>query len=426
MQLSVFSLLFANLYSAHATVNADSLTLSNSAYTQSATETVTATTPSIEQTYLGSSTSDSMSVIASLVSAPVGNTCLPYLKLIDSSNARIQVTLGTDISIGSRINPNTDVYAIPVSTSSLVRAKYQVYLSCNGLTPPSINGTYVVRLTPRSTSPNIVNSTALTLTLTVVNGNQNLSDSFTLPVTTQTSPNQTILETSSSVSFPINFSFTSVANSDGISLTAALVSAPTGSTVLPYLKLGSSTNANILNSIGIPVNVGDSIDPNTTALLRGTTPNVLTTVGFYLYLSGTSGQLPVKVGTYVIRIHPVVASGSDNLTSGDQTIQMYVTNVPVVAISALNNLKKGIATNISYSIQMSGIDIPGKITWYANGRKIPGCINKSFTSGSLICSWKPPVQGGVTLKAIVTPTDSTYGVAVKEWGVGVGRRSNNR
>jgi hypothetical protein len=48
----------------------------------------------------------------------------------------------------------------------------------------------------------------------------------------------------------------------------------------------------------------------------------------------------------------------------------------------------------------------GKVTFYANGKKIPGCINISTTGASpftATCAWRPAIHNSVALKATFKP-----------------------
>lgn len=47
----------------------------------------------------------------------------------------------------------------------------------------------------------------------------------------------------------------------------------------------------------------------------------------------------------------------------------------------------------------------GKVTFYANGKKIGNCIALVATTSSINCSWKPSIRGSVRLSARFVPTD---------------------
>ena len=60
-----------------------------------------------------------------------------------------------------------------------------------------------------------------------------------------------------------------------------------------------------------------------------------------------------------------------------------------------------VATNI-----VASANIDGKVTFYANGKVIPNCKNKSTTAKSVTCSWRPSVHGNI--KVTATISSSTY------------------
>jgi hypothetical protein len=55
--------------------------------------------------------------------------------------------------------------------------------------------------------------------------------------------------------------------------------------------------------------------------------------------------------------------------------------------------------------------VAGKITFRANGKKIPGCISRSVSSLNgyvTTCSYKPATRGLVTISTVFEPTDTSY------------------
>jgi len=64
-----------------------------------------------------------------------------------------------------------------------------------------------------------------------------------------------------------------------------------------------------------------------------------------------------------------------------------------------------IATNL-----VATVTAPGKVTFFANGKRIGGCINVSTISSSSItatCSYKPSLRGQIQISATFTPTDTS-------------------
>jgi hypothetical protein len=52
------------------------------------------------------------------------------------------------------------------------------------------------------------------------------------------------------------------------------------------------------------------------------------------------------------------------------------------------------------------VNSDGPVTFYANGKKIPGCVKKRSSAGVASCSWKASTHSQIALTARVTPTDS--------------------
>jgi hypothetical protein len=146
----------------------DSLTLSSATASQLTSETATASSAVATLTYLSNAATDSMSVVATLVSAPAGNVALPHLKLVETASAVAQTTLGTDLLLtdNTGVAAGTPVIVAPKSGVTLpanITAKFAVFMNA-----PAKVGTYVVKLTPAVTAGGgSLAGTAQTLTITV-------------------------------------------------------------------------------------------------------------------------------------------------------------------------------------------------------------------------------------------------------------------
>jgi len=151
----------------NAVINADSLTLSAATAAQNTAETQTATSAVATISFLPTAQGDSMSVTASLVSGPAGNTALPYLSVTETASAGSDSA--TAIAKGTKTEPNVKAVSAAMAASAVTTVKYAVYVGTDSLTAPSVAGTYVVKLTPalNSGSTGGGNATAQTLTITV-------------------------------------------------------------------------------------------------------------------------------------------------------------------------------------------------------------------------------------------------------------------
>ena len=102
---------------------------------------------------------------------------------------------------------------------------------------------------------------------------------------------------------------------------------------------------------------------------------------------------------------------NQSATEGFSTSDGYVT-ITFMVDPAATSVNLSIAGNVSSVSKSSSIALtanvgaPGKITFLANGKRIPGCISKTVTT-SIVCNWKPPTRGAVALSATLIPDDSS-------------------
>lgn len=73
----------------------------------------------------------------------------------------------------------------------------------------------------------------------------------------------------------------------------------------------------------------------------------------------------------------------------------------------------------------ASINFAGKITFLADGKKIPGCISLQSSIGNRICNWKPTIQKSVLLTARLEPTGAIGSVSTP-LNISVGRRTGSR
>ena len=93
----------------------------------------------------------------------------------------------------------------------------------------------------------------------------------------------------------------------------------------------------------------------------------------------------------------------------------------------------GNATSATYRSSNSivaNLSGPAKVTFLANGKRIPGCIKLSTTGTSpniiATCSWKPSVHGVANLSAIAYPNGGSTTLNIAPLSVGVPKRSGSR
>jgi len=105
----------------------------------------------------------------------------------------------------------------------------------------------------------------------------------------------------------------------------------------------------------------------------------------------------------------------------------YALSVPV----SLQSFSLSGAVSKSCSVAVTAtVNTPSKITFLANGKRIPGCIGKS-TSGSApysaVFHWRPSTRGNVELTFTMVPLDSSLNPATASAGkIAVENRSSRR
>jgi photosystem II stability/assembly factor-like uncharacterized protein len=79
---------------------------------------------------------------------------------------------------------------------------------------------------------------------------------------------------------------------------------------------------------------------------------------------------------------------------------------------------------LTATIATAGAD--GKVTFFANGKRIAGCIKVQTVSLVATCSWKATSRGAVTLSATAYPADTNFPSGSTSLSVTVTNRSGNR
>ena len=155
----------------NAAINADSVTLSSATASQTTAETYTATSAVVTVSFFGN-TNDSMSVTAALTAAPPLNTALPTLQLIETSSAMVETSTNvarTRVAVGDTFTANTAAIVRAEAGTVVTTAKFAVYLTkTNGVTAPSVVGSYSVKITPAAIGVGALQgATAQTVVITV-------------------------------------------------------------------------------------------------------------------------------------------------------------------------------------------------------------------------------------------------------------------
>jgi hypothetical protein len=169
--------LLSTVAPASASVAMDTLTVTDG--TASVGDSVTATSATATLTFLPSATADSISVTASLVSAPAGNTVFPRLGLAETTSAYVDDTApasGTADILGTTYAAYTKAIVAPITASVTTSAKFNVWIGAAATSGVVTAGTYVVRITPAAL-PTTGTATFKDITIVVTAATQSSSRS---------------------------------------------------------------------------------------------------------------------------------------------------------------------------------------------------------------------------------------------------------
>ncbi len=117
------------------------------------------------------------------------------------------------------------------------------------------------------------------------------------------------------------------------------------------------------------------------------------------------------------------AIGGANVGDGYVLITRYIPAVISVNIPSSTTYR-------TISTLTATSDSPGKITFYAFGKAIPGCKGIVATGSSstytATCAWKPSVHGTQVITAAIVPNNGNTGASASAPSSGAAARSNNR
>jgi hypothetical protein len=212
----------------------------------------------------------------------------------------------------------------------------------------------------------------------------------------QTISNQPLPRSSSNAVWFISSDNTGVAGnevpSDPIN---SFVYGTTGASVLPVTDYNVGTVYTIYK-ITVPANSTVRI------LIAFGVGNIDTTQNTH---AGAFNGLKANLDDYS-KLPTDITSDIDNATLA--TIQNWLTAPPgpaevsITLTSSATTANKGTPITITTAVSQVGL-----VTFFWNGKKIPGCIKKAAVT-SVTCIWKPSVTGQSTIWAYLDPTNPNF------------------
>ncbi len=157
------------------------------------------------------------------------------------------------------------------------------------------------------------------------------------------------------------------------------------------------------------------------------------TAGSFTYTSSNSGVLSISGSTAT-----VVSSGTATVTatftpadttsylSGETITAVFTVNpgagTLILSLSGGATAAKGVVKTMTATASDSG-----SVTFYINGKRVPGCLAVKTQSSVATCNWKPANQGSVTITALLVPTNSQIApVTASAVNLNIGRRTGRR
>jgi hypothetical protein len=106
----------------------------------------------------------------------------------------------------------------------------------------------------------------------------------------------------------------------------------------------------------------------------------------------------------------------------------YVGSIPQPLSFSLSSGRAELITYRTSNTLTTTSNYAGKVTFFANGKKIGGCVSVP-TNGSFVatCNYKPTIHGAVTITARFVPSDSYFSTILQElFRTSVVKRTNTR
>ena len=142
---------------------------------------------------------------------------------------------------------------------------------------------------------------------------------------------------------------------------------------------------------------GSTGNERVTALTTDPTGNLIATGSF-----STSVDLDFTSGVYTFTNASRITAFVFKLSPQGVTEPSGPKTMPTLTFA----LGQGTSTVITYRTNFNIVvnsDVAGSVTFFANGKKIPGCIGKAITT-SATCVYKSSIRGAVRVTATLTPT----------------------
>jgi hypothetical protein len=198
---------------------------------------------------------------------------------------------------------------------------------------------------------------------------------------------------------------------------------------LPIVS-GGANSANENQNIATLIS---SNEPGSTfSIIGGSDGDTLTiTSGGYIYFrSNPNYELPTDFGAnrrYDFQVRVIDPNGNYTDYTTYVTISDVVENSSLSTPTLSATPYKGVTLTITVTPSGDGSSIPGTVTYLMAGKRIPGCLKKTYSgSGISTCSWKPSTMGNREITVTFTPTNSSFTAATSRKSFQIFKRTTTR
>ncbi len=216
-----------------------------------------------------------------------------------------------------------------------------------------------------------------------------------------------------------NTSMTSNFNAGDGSLTIQILIGPADAPTIGTATATSPTTATITFSAPTNNN-GDTITAYTAISTPESRTATLSQSG-----SGTITITGLSPNTsYVFRVYATNSYGdsANSAASNSITTPVATTSITITLPGNATSATYGTLTTITASI----VGTNGRVTFFVNSRRLPGCINRPTTTLTATCSWKPSNHGMANVSAFFTPTSNSYLTSNTSRAYSIGKRTTLR
>jgi len=141
--------------------------------------------------------------------------------------------------------------------------------------------------------------------------------------------------------------------------------------------------------------------------------------------SATCSWTPASLGGVVLTaiLTPSDSTNYTNATSSNLNITVVngVTTVSLSLADGVTTVAKG-----RFIVITATVDQAGRISFTADGKRLPRCTNLSVSGSTKTCRWKPAIRKRVNLNARLVPTNSAYSTTSASLSVFVISRTGPR